>query len=232
MAIFTCDECKARVQLVIAHRYNRSLNGEGPDEHYIFGHCAECHRPAILEFTERAQDEFDFVSQAYPPLDTGIPYKLPPKVEESYREARLCQRAGSHIATAVMVRRTLEAVAREFSQNSRNLVAALGAMHNQGVISNELALWGDQLRFLGNVGAHPTNDRVTALDAKEAVEFLEAIVETIYYLRPKFQAMKARRETAKTAPDASTSTTAADSQRNAEETNMSAEGLILYSSKG
>lgn len=63
----------------------------------------------------------------------------------------------------------------------------------QGVISNELSSWGHELRFLGNVGAHPRDVHVTRLDAEEAIEFLEAIIETIFHLRPKFQAMRDRR---------------------------------------
>jgi hypothetical protein len=66
-------------------------------------------------------------------------------------------------------------------------------MKEKGLISEELSQWGDELRFIGNIGAHPTDDVVTELDSKEALEFLEAIVETIYHLRPKFQAMRLRR---------------------------------------
>lgn len=55
------------------------------------------------------------------------------------------------------------------------------------------ALVQDELRFIGNLGAHPTDDVVSPLDAREALDFLVAIVETIYVFRPKFQAMKARR---------------------------------------
>ncbi len=125
---------------------------------------------------------------------------LPPKVDESFREALRCEAAGAPLATAVMVRRTLEAIGREFAADAKplTLFKALHAMKDKGLISDELAQWGDALRFIGNIGAHPTDEVVTGLDAREALDFLVAIVETIYVLRPKFQAMKARREKNKT----------------------------------
>jgi len=119
---------------------------------------------------------------------------LPPKVDESFREAMQCEVAGAPLATAVMVRRTLEAIGREFAPDAKPLFRALHAMKDKGLISDELAQWGDALRFIGNIGAHPTDEVVTALDAREALDFLIAIVETIYVLRPKFHAMKVRRE--------------------------------------
>ncbi|MGC3998040.1 MAG: DUF4145 domain-containing protein [Anaeromyxobacter sp.] len=119
---------------------------------------------------------------------------MPPRVEESFREATRCEVAGAPLATAVMVRRTLEAIGKEFAPDAKPLFRALHVMKDKGLISDELAQWGDALRFIGNIGAHPTDDVVTSQDAREALDFLVAIVETIYVLRPKFQAMKVRRE--------------------------------------
>ena len=95
---------------------------------------------------------------------------------------------------AVMVRRTLEAIAREFDPDAKTLFKGLHAMKVKGLISEELSQWGDALRFIGNLGAHPTDDEVTKDDAQDAMEFLKAIVETIYDLRPKFKEMVARRQ--------------------------------------
>jgi hypothetical protein len=108
-----------------------------------------------------------------------------------------------------MVRRTLEAIGKEFDPKARRLFDGLRAMKDRGAISEELLQWGDQLRFLGNIGAHPTADVVTPEDGRDALEFLNAIAETIYHLRPKFQAMHKRRgerpETADSKPDTTTS---------------------------
>lgn len=197
MSTFWCTSCRATVQLVVDHFHHQQYEySSRPDRHFEFGHCILCEAPGILELEEVGQNQYAMDRQVYPPLDDGISYPLPPKVQESYQEARTCSKAGANIATAVMVRRTLEAITREFSAE-KTLAAGLKAMHAQGVISNELAEWGDELRFLGNVGAHPTDVQVAPTDAEEAMEFLEAIVETLYHLRPKFQARKQRRMAAK-----------------------------------
>jgi hypothetical protein len=134
------------------------------------------------------------------PTERTVTVTLPPKVDQSFREALRCELAGAPLAAAVMVRRTLEAIGLEFAPNTKPLFKALHVMKDKGLISDELAQWGDALRFIGNIGAHPTGEVVAAQDAREALDFLQAIVETIYVLRPKFQAMKARREKESRAP--------------------------------
>ena len=69
-------------------------------------------------------------------------------------------------------------------------------MKEGGIISDELARWGNELRFIGNMGAHPTDDVPTNEDAEDALDFLQAIVETLYVLRLKFQIMHDRRRKA------------------------------------
>ncbi len=201
---FWCPGCKAHMQLVID-----GVHGWQPEEGdlvtvYRFGHCVRCRRPGLIAELEVGQDEYAPPSQEYP-ATRDVDAQLPPKVEESFREALRCEIAGAPLATAVMVRRTLEAIGRTFDPDARTLAKVLRAMKDKGLISEELAQWGDALRFIGNIGAHPTDDVVTQQDSREALDFLVAIVETIYVLRPKFQKMKARREKAKAADEESPS---------------------------
>jgi hypothetical protein len=199
---FWCPDCKGQMQIVIDGQHARSP-GEGElVVFYYFGHCVKCHRPGLVGDVETGPSPWDRepIPQVYPAART-VDAVLPPKVDESFREAMQCEVAGAHLATAVMVRRTLEAIGREFAPEARPLFRALHAMKDKGLISDELAQWGDALRFIGNIGAHPTDDVVAPLDAREALDFLVAIVETIYVLRPKFQAMKARREKQKAAAE-------------------------------
>lgn len=163
---------------------------------YRFGHCVRCRRPGLIAELEVGPEEYLTPSQEYP-ASRNIDAQLPPKVEESFREALRCEIAGAPLATAVMVRRTLEAIGRTFDPDARTLAEVLRTMKEKGLISEEVAQWGDQLRFIGNIGAHPTDDVVSSQEAREALDFLVAIVETIYVLRPKFQKMMERREKAR-----------------------------------
>ena len=196
---FWCPDCKGRMQLVIDGNHAVSPGEGEPTVFYYFGHCVKCRRPGLVGEEETGPNSWDRepIPQVYP-VARAVGAVLPPKVDESFREAMQCEVAGAPLATAVMVRRTLEAIGREFAPDAKPLFRALHAMKDKGLISDELAQWGDALRFIGNIGAHPTDEVVTGLDAREALDFLVAIVETIYVLRPKFQAMKARREKNKT----------------------------------
>lgn len=192
---FLCPTCRARMQLLVLAKHNvPGDDGEQVIQHF-FGHCAGCNGVGLCTRQRTGPDEWEYdEQQAYPIATKPIDFALPEEVERSWREALTCASAGAWLATAVMVRRTLEAIGREFDPNSkRGLFEGLKSMKERGAISEELLQWGDQLRFLGNIGAHPTADAVTPEDGRDALEFLNAIAETIYHLRPKFQAMNKRR---------------------------------------
>lgn len=183
------------MQLVVDGTHAASAGEGEPVGFYFFGHCVRCRRPGLIGEYETGPEPWDRepMPQLHP-APRNVTATLPPKVEESFREATRCEVAGAPLATAVMVRRTLEAIGKEFAPDARPLFRALHVMKDKGLISEELAHWGDALRFIGNIGAHPTDHVVSSQDAREALDFLVAIVETIYVLRPKFQAMKARRD--------------------------------------
>jgi len=190
---FYCSTCKSRVQAVPGgHVY---LGEEGCEDRYAFGRCISCGQPALIVQSRTVIDInlWEDTRQIFPPATRAIDCKLPPKVEQAYQEALKCESAEAWLATAVMVRRTLEAVGREFDPSVRSPAAGLRTMKDKGIISEEMWNWGDELRFLGNIGAHPSDEEISAQDAKDALEFMGAIIETIYHLRPKFQAMKERR---------------------------------------
>ncbi|WP_437932571.1 DUF4145 domain-containing protein [Sorangium sp. So ce291] len=161
---------------------------------YVLGHCVKCNQTGLVEFAREYPDGEVDSRQLYPTATRPVDLELPPKVMESYTEALKCESAGAWLATAVMVRRTLEAIGKEFDPKAKRLFDGLRSMQQQGLISEELYQWGDELRFLGNIGAHPTEQLISEQDAKEALEFLGAIVETIYHLRDKFKKMQARRK--------------------------------------
>jgi hypothetical protein len=123
----------------------------------------------------------------------GIDFDMPEIVMASFSEAQRNRAAGSWLAAAILVRRTLEAVGRDLHPQHKNLFDCLNAMKTGGVISQEIWEWGTELRLLGNSAAHPGGDVVAAQDCEDAIHFLTAILRTLYELRPKFHAMRERR---------------------------------------
>ncbi len=186
-----CPDCNANMGFVELNQHSYWPE-DGLRVVHKFGYCLKCRRPAVLEYIEVDDGQFDR-TQVLPALGGSLDFPIPRRIADSYEEAVRCHATGSWHATAVMVGRALEALGKEFDPNAGTLFDGLRRMKAAGVISDEVAHWGDELRFLRNIGAHSTDHAVTAQDARDAVDFLNAIVEILYHLRPKFQAMQARR---------------------------------------
>jgi hypothetical protein len=169
------------------------LPDDGPPTEYTFAHCASCAKPAVF-VREDMGDGFDKDNyyRVYPAQERHIGYSLPDIVRQSYEEAVRCESAKTWTACVVMVGRTLEAVGKEFESSTRSVFEGLKSMHSKGLISQELLDWANELRVLRNLGAHATNERVDYFDATGALDFLQAILEILYDLRPKFEKFKQR----------------------------------------
>jgi Domain of unknown function (DUF4145) len=197
--VAVCFSCEQPSTLIVDKVHK--LPQEGPPEEYTFVHCSRCSKPAVF-YREDIGKGFDGESyyRVYPPQDRHIGYHLPDTVRQSYEEAVRCELARTSMACAVMVGRTLEAVCHEFDPSVRSIFDGLKSMHSKGVISDELLEWANELRSLRNLGAHATTERIDGSDATGALNFLQAILEILYDLRPKFQEFRRRRAKSKVAP--------------------------------
>ena len=190
--IYHCTSCDEPQDFMIDAVYINS--DEAPPSEYTLAHCGKC-KGAAMFFREDMGDGFenDSYYRLWPSHQRHLGFLLPEAVRESYDEAVKCENAKAYVAAAVMVRRALEAVTKEFEPSARTLQAGLKAMFARGLMSQELSEWGHELRIIGNMGAHPTAASISRQDAVEAIDFLQAMLEILYDLRPKFDAMRARR---------------------------------------
>jgi len=92
-----------------------------------------------------------------------------------------------------MVRRTLEGVCKEHGITEKVLGRALQKMHADGLIDGRLFEWAQELRALGNEGAHNTGRPVSREDAADALALCEAMLDYMYVLTAKFNEFKQRR---------------------------------------
>lgn len=188
-----CYACEQPRTLTVA-RIHR-LPDEGPPTEYTFAYCSNCGKPSLF-YREDMGDGFDKDSyyRLYPAQERHIGYRLPEVVRQSYEEAVRCESARSWMACVVMVGRTLEAVCKEFDPGARSILKGLKSMYDKGIISQELLDWANELRVLRNLGAHATSEPINRTDAKSALDFLQAIIEILYDLRPKFEDFRRRRK--------------------------------------
>lgn len=67
-------------------------------------------------------------------------------------------------------------------------------MKDAGHIDGRLAEWATTLRGVRNAGAHyDVKTPITAQDAEDSVAFSEALLDYLYVLTARFEALKARR---------------------------------------
>ncbi len=191
--IYHCKECDE-------HRHFEAIEVlVVPDsimsDEFTLARCKECGYPSLFIRQDWSGDGFDDDEyyRVYPAHERALNFKVPPLVKDSYNEAMRCETHKLWTACVVMVGRTLEAVAKEHMPEVKNMAGGLAKMLSAGIISKELYDWSSELRVLRNFGAHVTAQKITAQDAKESMDFLRAILETIYHMRPKFKQMQERR---------------------------------------
>lgn len=189
-----CTTCEKSVvyEIVGRHVYDPRDGSDPPTEYYL-AKCTIC-GSASLFCREDYGNGFqgDSFYRLYPAQHRQIRFALPPIVLASYGDAVKCENAKAWTPVAVMVGRTLEAVANHYQAGS-TLEESLKKMLEDGVISKEIHDWSTHLRVIRNIGAHAKTAGVTAADATEALDFAQVILEILFDLRPRFERMKQRR---------------------------------------
>jgi hypothetical protein len=92
-----------------------------------------------------------------------------------------------------MCRKALQGICVDKKAKSANLAAGLRDLRDNGLIDKNLYDWADALRLFGNDAAHDINVVISPQDAKDIVEFTEAILEYVYTFRQKFNEFMERR---------------------------------------
>jgi uncharacterized protein DUF4145 len=194
--IYECVGCD------VTRNFEKIANHIRPDERppteYTLARCDHCGSVALFHREDMGDGfENDSYYRLWPSHHRHIGFALPDIVRQSYDQAVRCENAKAYIAAAVMIRRALEAVAKQYEPTARSLHDALKGMLSRGLISQELSEWGNELRYIGNLGAHATDETVDREDAVEGLDFLQALLEIFYDLRPRFERMKVRRSDAR-----------------------------------
>jgi hypothetical protein len=182
-----CGRCDVAIDAIHEGQYRFQDDGL-PEETVVLARCPRCNEPVLIRWTEISDPV-----QVFPAPDRPLSRSVPEAIRECFQEARDCFRAGAHTATALMCRRTLEAVAREHGVAERSLAATLQVMKDRGIIEARLLDWAQALRVVGNEAAHEVERAVPGQDAQDALDFTSALLEYMYTFRDRFEAFKRRR---------------------------------------
>jgi hypothetical protein len=116
----------------------------------------------------------------WPLPETNLSADIPRLIADVFGEAAMALAANCPRASAVMARRTLEAVTVEKGEDKGTLAERLKALGSKGVLLPTLSEWAKEVRLIGNVGAH--FDPIETVSHEDAQQLLSFVRELLCYL--------------------------------------------------
>jgi hypothetical protein len=189
-----CPRCEGPV-MAAPHGYTMSYDpNEGPPERWTLLKCPRDHTLLVLqnEFSGLTFDDDD-PFRVYPPQDRQLSAEVSESLRSAHEEARKCLRVKAYVATVAMSGRTLEGACELHGVKENNLQKSLSKMKDRGLIDGRLWEWAETLRGVRNTASHFNDEEVTRQDADDALAFSEALLDYLYVLTVRYNALKARR---------------------------------------
>ena len=173
------------------------LSSEAELTNYLLGFCPSCDAVFLLkDVTVVLGGEASYQRERvvlFPTQGGREPEGLPERIAGPYRSARACFKIAEYDAAAMMCRKALEALCKEKVAQGRDLQARLESLRSQGHVDDKLLAWAHELRMVGNDAAHNVDSGLTQEDARDALEFSEALLMYVYSLAARFVEFKRRR---------------------------------------
>jgi hypothetical protein len=113
------------------------------------------------------------------------PKNIPDRIVKTFIEAISCNAENLHVATAIMIRRTLEELCEDKQTIGNTLKDRIGSLKSIVVLPTELFAALDDLRLLGNDAAHieaKTYDSIGPAEIEVAIELTKEILKAVYQL--------------------------------------------------
>lgn len=202
--LIECKKCEAVVDAEVLCYYESydyyyekdTLNP--PDKvKYSFLKCPKCKTPLIACQVDLWGVGWDEPCRIYPPQDKQVNPSFPEPIRKAYQEALSCFKGKAFTASAIMCRKILEGICGVHGVNAYNLASGLKEMKDKGIIESRLFEWAEALRISGNEAAHDVNVTISSQDAKDIIEFTEALLEYIFTFRDKFDKFTKRKQVPK-----------------------------------
>lgn len=195
-----CPNCNAIVEIGVLFSYASEINytdelqNEGTE--VILAKCLKCQNPFLIEqdFTNIEEHSWNNDERQLYPNHDNIALKNAPEIVISpYREAQKCYRAQAYEATVIMCRKGIEAICSDKGEQKGNLLETLKKLKDNGVLENTFYKWLNELRLIGNDGAHSHDKLISKQDATDSLNFLDALITYLYHLVDQYEKLTARR---------------------------------------
>jgi len=124
------------------------------------------------------------------------PTHWPQKVQKFWLQAHKSIKNESWDAAAVMTRSALQLVLRDHKASGENLKEEIVDLAVKGILPPIMKEWSDEIRFLGNVAAHPKVEQIETNpnDINDALEFLDYLLKYLYDLPKQIAEYRIRKK--------------------------------------
>jgi hypothetical protein len=192
--IVECTGCESRVDAKILAEYVAG-DLDYDKEKFTFLICPVCKNPIlgsqIKIFSLEGNLIWSPIERIWPQPDKYFSWSLPTIVRNGLEEAQKCFKATSYRACVVMCGTALEGICVQFT-SKKILATGLRELLDKKIIDSRFYEWSEALREHRNLGAHATEENISREDARDLLEFTNAICEYIYDLSAKFEEFKKR----------------------------------------
>lgn len=127
---------------------------------------------------------------------------IPERVLNAFEEAIICHSNSCFIASAIMIRKTLEEICIERGATGKDLFKKLEDLGNKILIPQELLSGMNELRLLGNDAAHIESRTFSEIGKDEievSLEFTKEILKAVYQYENLLQKLRSLKD--KNKPD-------------------------------
>ena len=196
-----CAHCSNRAPLSVLFEYQFEEEFEEsehtPYDHYVVEYflvkCETCNDLSL--YVKPDPDIFyheDILGIRVHPKIDSLSESVPINIRDVYLKTLKILKINPE-AFCVQIRRLLEFVCIDKGIKGKNLDKMLKEMTAKGLIPKVLSEMSDNLRVLGNLGAHALeNVEITSYDASLANDFFKAIIEYVYVAPAKVDSFKKR----------------------------------------
>lgn len=182
------------------HTYYRTQHGEQICNYLGIRKCPNEKCKGHLFFIADSSDEVLMTS----PSET-IPFEkenIPQKVLNAFDEAIKCHSNACFIASAIMIRKTLEEICIDRGATGKNLFKKLEDLGSKILIPQELLSGMNELRLLGNDAAHIEAQTFSEIGKEEievSLEFAKEILKAVYQYENLLKKLKKLKDKTNTA---------------------------------
>lgn len=204
-----CLECNTQVQTRVIATGNGGFSSDAVNpvdeadaeyhgDVYYVALCPRCNAPFLLkESRYGVPGEFETVTSktVLYPKTTNLDFEgLSGAMRKSYEQALRCYSGSLFEPCALMCRRCLEILTKSFGVEKGTLEAKLKTLVDQNIIEARLAQWAHGIRVVGNEAAHDTDAELSKQDARDALDFTEALLTYVFVLNTRFESFQSRRK--------------------------------------